>query len=394
MIPALRRPEAADAAAYEAPGPDSSRDGLVAAINLRAAAELGLGRPDSARAALADLPQGADAGGVTLHNSALLATDNTKATLRALSQLLAAHEDMSLALQTALEPALGNLLLALLGAGELDRAAKILAESEALVGSERLPQDLADFVGAAAARRGVPDQALSVLGALAARHEATLRRRARGVQDARAAAGPDRERAELVEYEAALDMYLAGRSGEAAAVYGQLVAANGGHVLAAPPSVAAGLAVAYVLAGANDAAEALLVRCEAEEAAAADDWAGAGAPQPHLCAVNLALGMLYCVKGNWEFGVARVMSALRPLERRLTRATWPLARRCLLALAEQAAKHAVFMSVMPLPSPIAGLPYASRCVPIRPGPQLGVHDQAGIAWAAYDIGLPGAPRMR
>ena len=64
-----------------------------------------------------------------------------------------------------------------------------------------------------------------------------------------------------------------GRSGEAAAVYGQLLAARGGRVLAAPPAVAAGLAVAYVLAGANDAAEALLARCEAEEAAAAADWA-------------------------------------------------------------------------------------------------------------------------
>ena len=64
-----------------------------------------------------------------------------------------------------------------------------------------------------------------------------------------------------------------GRSGEAAAVYGQLLAAGGGRLLAVPPAVAAGLAVAYVLAGANDAAEALLARCEAEEAAAAADWA-------------------------------------------------------------------------------------------------------------------------
>lgn len=59
---------------------------------------------------------------------------------------------------------------------------------------------------------------------------------------------------------------------EAAAIYGQLLGAEG-LVLAAPPGVAAGLAVAYVLGGANEAAEALLGRCEAEEAAAAADWA-------------------------------------------------------------------------------------------------------------------------
>jgi len=57
-----RRPaDAADAFADE---PGADRDGLAAALNLRAAAELGLGRPAAARAALADVP--ACAGGAGL----------------------------------------------------------------------------------------------------------------------------------------------------------------------------------------------------------------------------------------------------------------------------------------------------------------------------------------
>ena len=57
--------------------------------------------------------------------------------------------------------------------------------------------------------------------------------------------------------------------------------------------------------------------------------------------------------GNYSFGVARVLGALRPLDRRLTPAAWLLARRCLLALAEQAAKHTVFV---PVPAQTPSLP--------------------------------------
>ena len=64
--------------------------------------------------------------------------------------------------------------------------------------------------------------------------------------------------------------------------------------------------------------------------------------------------------GNYNFGVARVLAALRPLDRRLTPAAWLLARRCLLALAEQAAKHTVFVPVPAQPLPCRP-PHAARC---------------------------------
>ena len=72
--------------------------------------------------------------------------------------------------------------------------------------------------------------------------------------------------------------------------------------------------------------------------------------------------------GNSEFGVARLIAALRPLERRLTPAAWLLARRCLLALAEQAAKHTVFVSVRSQPSFAASLPLQSAVHAMGAGP--------------------------
>ena len=56
--------DAAEAVACNEYGLESGSEMLVAAVNLRAAAELSLGRPNAARAAMADLPQHADAGGL------------------------------------------------------------------------------------------------------------------------------------------------------------------------------------------------------------------------------------------------------------------------------------------------------------------------------------------
>lgn len=67
-------------------------------------------------------------------------------------------------------------------------------------------------------------------------------------------------------------------------------------------------------------------------------------PVFHLCIVNLVIGTLYCSKGNFAFGVSRVVTSLRPLERKLGTDTWYYAKRCLLALVEGAAKHTVVVA--------------------------------------------------
>ena len=54
--------------------------------------------------------------------------------------------------------------------------------------------------------------------------------------------------------------------------------------------------------------------------------------------MNLVIGTLYCAKGNFEFGVTRVIKSLEPYDRKLSTDTWHYAKRCLLALAETLAK--------------------------------------------------------
>ena len=61
----------------------------------------------------------------------------------------------------------------------------------------------------------------------------------------------------------------------------------------------------------------------------------------HLCIINLVIGTLYCSRGNFEFGIFRVMKSLEPYNKKLSTDTWFYAKRCFLAMAEQMAKHMV-----------------------------------------------------
>jgi len=48
---------------------------------------------------------------------------------------------------------------------------------------------------------------------------------------------------------------------------------------------------------------------------------------------------MYCVRGNFEFGITRVMDSLRPYEKKLGPDTWYYTKRCFLAFIENLAKH-------------------------------------------------------
>ena len=67
-------------------------------------------------------------------------------------------------------------------------------------------------------------------------------------------------------------------------------------------------------------------------------------PVFHLCIVNLVIGTLYCAKGNYNFGVSRIVKSLEPFQRKLGTDTWFYAKRCLMSLIETLSKH---MLVLP-----------------------------------------------
>ncbi len=68
---------------------------------------------------------------------------------------------------------------------------------------------------------------------------------------------------------------------------------------------------------------------------------GGGTQIFHLCIINLVIGTLYCAKGNYEFGISRIMKALEPYDRKLGMDTWFYCKRCFLALAEGIAKQTI-----------------------------------------------------
>jgi uncharacterized protein YlbG (UPF0298 family) len=59
------------------------------------------------------------------------------------------------------------------------------------------------------------------------------------------------------------------------------------------------------------------------------------------------IGTLYCAKGNFEFGISRIIKSLDPYDKKLHADTWYYAKRCFLALAESMAKHMLIMKVSP-----------------------------------------------
>ena len=61
----------------------------------------------------------------------------------------------------------------------------------------------------------------------------------------------------------------------------------------------------------------------------------------HLTIINLVIGTLYCAKGNYEFGISRVIKSLEPFGEKLVPDTWFYAKRCFLSLSEGMAKRVV-----------------------------------------------------
>ena len=53
----------------------------------------------------------------------------------------------------------------------------------------------------------------------------------------------------------------------------------------------------------------------------------------------LVVRTFYCVSGNFEFGMTRVIDSLSPYEQKLGSLTWYYTKRCFLALIENLAKH-------------------------------------------------------
>ena len=115
------------------------------------------------------------------------------------------------------------------------------------------------------------------------------------------------------------------------------------NILDVTAIVLANLCVAYIMTSQNEEAEELMRRIEREEERVQYD--DPDKQCIHLCIVNLVIGTLYCAKGNYEFGISRIMKSLEPYDKKLGTDTWYYAKRCFLGLAETLAKHILMLRV-------------------------------------------------
>ncbi|VEL23161.1 unnamed protein product [Protopolystoma xenopodis] len=138
---------------------------------------------------------------------------------------------------------------------------------------------------------------------------------------------------------------------EASGFYEPIVKQHFGNILGVSAIILANLCVTYIMTSQNEDAEELMRKIEKEEEAAAyqeTPLIGCGAKTAggklfHLCIVNLVIGTLYCAKGNYDFGISRVIKSLEPYQKKLGLDTWYYAKRCFLALIENMAKHLILI---------------------------------------------------
>jgi len=352
---------------------------LVEAFNLKSAIEYMMKNMEAAKDALDDMPprDEAELDAVTLHNQALIEMDdNPTEGFRKLNFLLGQHPSPP---ETFV-----NLLLLYCKYNYYDLAADILAENSELTYKNMNQQDY-EFLDALILAQSSPEEAYRRFDELTGKHIESLRRSTKNIQDARKNRDQEAVKKHLGEFDEALSKYMPVLMGQAKIYwdlehysmvekifrqsaefcsedeswklnvahiffmqekfkeciryYEPFVRKHNDNLLGVTAIILANLCVAYVMTSANEEAEELMRLVEKEEEKIPDPTK----PIYHLCIINLVIGTLYCTKGNFEFGISRIMKSLEPYERKIGVDTWYYAKRCFLALGETLGKNMILL---------------------------------------------------
>ena len=121
--------------------------------------------------------------------------------------------------------------------------------------------------------------------------------------------------------------------------YERILERNPSTMLELPAILIANLCVSYIMINENPKAEEIIKTLEEFELRSTEE--NPEKPLFHQCIVNLVIGTLYCSKGNYDFGVGRIIKSFDPINRKLSTDTWFYAKRCLLSMMERMVKHMV-----------------------------------------------------
>uniref|UniRef100_A0A8C1KH37 Tetratricopeptide repeat protein 30 n=1 Tax=Cyprinus carpio TaxID=7962 RepID=A0A8C1KH37_CYPCA len=356
---------------------------LIEAFNLKAAIEYQLKNHAAAQEALTDMPPRSEEelDPVTLHNQALMNMD---------SKPTEGFEKLAFLLQQNPFPPVtfGNLLLLYCKYEYFDLAADVLAENAHLTYKFLTPY-LYEFLDAMITCQTAPEEVSDLLQSLGkylnleilkslfskvqeARHNRDDESLKKYVQDydevleryipvlmAQAKIYWNRENYSMVEkiFHKSLEfcnehdtwklnvahvLFMQdNKYKEAIGFYEPIVKKHYENILNVSAIVLANLCVSYIMTSQNEEAEELMRKIEKEEEQISYDD-----PDKkifHLCIVNLVIGTLYCAKGNYDFGISRVIKSLEPYNKKLGTDTWFYAKRCFLSLLENMAKHMIML---------------------------------------------------
>eukprot|EP00090_Calanus_glacialis_P007636 TRINITY_DN16078_c0_g1_i1.p1 TRINITY_DN16078_c0_g1~~TRINITY_DN16078_c0_g1_i1.p1 ORF type:complete len:651 (-),score=100.98 TRINITY_DN16078_c0_g1_i1:140-2092(-) len=353
---------------------------LIEAFNLKAAIEYLLKNHDAAREALTDMPPRSEneLDAVTLHNQALMNMDVKPTDGFGKLQFLLQQNPFP-------PETFGNLLLLYCKYEYYDLAADVLAENAHLTYKYLSPY-LYDFMEALITQQTSPDEAYRKFDTIASKHAEQLRKYTKQVQESRNAHDDEAVKRSINDYEDALARYIPvlmaqakiywdldqyaqvekifrksvefcsesdvwklnvahvlfmqeNKFKEATGFYEPIVKKNFDCILNVSAIVLANLCVSYIMTSQNEEAEELMRKIEKEEEQLA--YEDPDRKVFHLCIVNLVIGTLYCAKGNYEFGISRVIKSLEPYNKKLGTDTWFYAKRCFLSLVENLAKHMI-----------------------------------------------------
>ncbi|XP_006617347.1 tetratricopeptide repeat protein 30A isoform X1 [Apis dorsata] len=355
---------------------------LTEAFNLKAAIEYQLQNYESAKEALTDMPPRSEEelDAVTLHNQALINMDTKPSE---------GFEKLQFLLQQNPFPpeTFANLLLLYCKYQYYDLAADVLAENVHLTYKYLTPY-LYDFLDALITQQTSPEEAYRKFDDLGNKHMEILRKATKRVQEARLNHDDGAVKKAVNDYEEALERYVPvlmaqakiywelgnyiqvekifrksvefcnehdiwklnvahtlfmqeNKFKEATGFYEPIVRKKYDNILDVSAIVLANLCVSYIMTSQNAEAEGLMKKIEKEEQVVSRE--DQDKKLFHLCIVNLVIGTLYCSKGNYEFGISRVMKSLEPYNKKLGTDTWFYAKRCFLSLLEQLAKQLVVL---------------------------------------------------
>uniref|UniRef100_A0A3B4VP94 Tetratricopeptide repeat protein 30 n=1 Tax=Seriola dumerili TaxID=41447 RepID=A0A3B4VP94_SERDU len=370
---------------------------LIEAFNLKAAIEYQLKNLKGAQEALTDMPPRSEEelDPVTLHNQALVNMDTKPSE---------GFEKLAFLLQQPSFPPVtfGNLLLLYCKHEYFDLAADVLAENAHLTYKFLSPY-MYEFLDALLTCQTAPEEAFRKFDEMNAKLTEQLRKLAKQVQEARLARDDEAQKKALQDYDLMQEKYIVVLMAQAKIYWNrenfQMVEKifrksvevcneddtwklNVAHVLfmqnkykeaigfyepivkkhydnveqcniqecpcKCKPSilnvsavVLANLCVSYIMTSQNEEAEELMRKIEKEEEQISYD--DPDKKVFHLCIVNLVIGTLYCAKGNYDFGISRVIKSLEPYNKKLGTDTWFYAKRCFLSLLENMSKHMVML---------------------------------------------------